>query len=95
MRSIFLYTWDHYFGDEGVQPYVEVGGDQLEIADDPPVNTSIWPMWDQYLGEGVNPPEVGDVNPHTEVGGDPLVVGNDPPMNNALQAQQTNKVLKG
>jgi len=86
LRSIFLYTWDHYFGDEGVP---------LEIADDPPINTSIWPTWDQYLEEGVNPPEVGDVNPHTEVGGDPLVIGNDPPMNNALQAQQTNKVLKG
>jgi hypothetical protein len=85
LRSIFLYTWDHYFGDEGVHPYAEVGGDPLEIASDHPVNTSIWPTWDQYL-------EVEGVNPHTAVGGDPLV--NDPPMNNALQLQQTNKVLK-
>ncbi|XP_045806894.1 uncharacterized protein LOC123899731 [Trifolium pratense] len=104
LRSIFLYTWDQYFGEEGVCPCVEVGGDLLAIANDPPVNTST-------SGDGLLNPysDVGDVprviaddppmntstfgdglNPYSDVGDVQRVIANDPPVNNSV-LQQTNK----
>jgi hypothetical protein len=70
LRSIFLYTWEHYFGVEGVSPYVEVGGDLLAVANDPPINTSTF--------------EDGLI-PDSNVDGVPRVIANDPPVNSVVQ----------